>query len=483
VNYISPATSDTVDGPGIASCLPASGSTFGLGDTTVNCTASDGAGNIATPTSFFVHVVDTTVPTLILPANITANATGPAGAVVTYSASASDLVDGAVTTICTPASGSTFPLGSTTVNCSATDAHNNKANGSFIINVQDPNGPILNLPTNIIAEATSSAGALVNYSASATDTVDGNVPMNCIPASGSVFPLGTTTVNCSATDLSSNTNNGAFLITVQDKTAPTIASHADITINTTNPAGATVNYKNPATSDLVDGAGTASCSPASGSVFPIGNTQVTCTAVDAHGNSATPVTFGIHVINQVVTPPTPTPGTIPPSSQSTSNFVIPITGGGVTDLDCNSILWIGGIKVTFLNLCDYQSTMTSVDTNHLPGRLPFGYTFVMGLNFDVLFNSQIVKDLPNGSGVEIDFPVTSTPKDQLVALYWSDDDGDGKGEWLEISQELTQDKIPQALVNNTEDELYRIKDSTAQANLLYQIITAEKTGTFILVRK
>ena len=78
---------------------------------------------------------DTTKPQLKLPSDITAEATGPDGADVTYTASASDLVDGAVGVTCDPDSGSTFGLGTTTVNCSATDAAGNKATGSFKVKV------------------------------------------------------------------------------------------------------------------------------------------------------------------------------------------------------------------------------------------------------------------------------------------------------------------------------------------------------------
>ncbi len=55
---------------------------------------------------------DTTPPSLNLPGNITVGATGPT--VVTYTATATDLVDGSVPVSCSPASGSTFALGQTT---------------------------------------------------------------------------------------------------------------------------------------------------------------------------------------------------------------------------------------------------------------------------------------------------------------------------------------------------------------------------------
>ncbi len=197
-----------------AGCSPASGSTFPLGNTLVTCTA----GN------FTVTVVDTTPPTLTLPADITAEATGPTGAVVTYSATATDLVDGSVAVVCEVLSGATFPIGTTHVSCSATDAHNNTAGADFNVTVVDTTPPDLTLPADMTVEATSAAGAVATFSATATDIVDGSVAVTCTPASGSTFALGTTVVSCSATDAHNNTASGSFTVTVVDTTAPEITS-------------------------------------------------------------------------------------------------------------------------------------------------------------------------------------------------------------------------------------------------------------------
>lgn len=71
--------------------------------------------------SFDVTVVDTTLPTVVVPGNIVAEATSAAGATVGYATSVHDVVDGAVTVDCSPASGATFELGATVVSCRATD--------------------------------------------------------------------------------------------------------------------------------------------------------------------------------------------------------------------------------------------------------------------------------------------------------------------------------------------------------------------------
>ncbi|MDQ0920260.1 Ig-like domain-containing protein [Paenibacillus sp. V4I5] len=85
-------------------------------------------------------VLDASPPVLSLPENITAEATGPSGAAVSFRATATDIVDGSIAVACTQNSGSTFPLGITMVNCSAQDQAGNAATGSFTITV---NGTLL----------------------------------------------------------------------------------------------------------------------------------------------------------------------------------------------------------------------------------------------------------------------------------------------------------------------------------------------------
>jgi len=163
---------------------------------------------------------DTTPPVWTVPSDITAEATGPDGAVVTYSASASDPDDAVSSQSCSPASGSTFELGITTVNCTATDTHGNIGTAHFDVTVVDTTPPTLYLPANITQEAVGPFGNVVSFSATATDIVDGSVDVICLPVSGSTFSITTTTVTCSATDAHNNTATGNFTITVQDTTPP-----------------------------------------------------------------------------------------------------------------------------------------------------------------------------------------------------------------------------------------------------------------------
>lgn len=280
----SASAKDLVDGLLYPTCSPSSGSTFLLGATTVACSVADSAGNSARAT-LTVTVVDTTKPSLKLPANIVAEATGPSGAAVSYSASASDLVDGDVEVSCTPVSGSTFGLGNTKVSCTATDNARNTAEGNFYVDVIDTTAPSLKLPADIVTEATGPSGAAVSYSASASDLVDGQVGVSCLPDSGEVFPLGTTEVTCSAYDSRNNIASRSFNVTVEDTTAPALSLPGNIVEEAGGPSGNAVTYTATAL-DIVNGAVTVSCVPPSGSTFALGTTTVNCSASDASSNTA-----------------------------------------------------------------------------------------------------------------------------------------------------------------------------------------------------
>src|SRR5207247_171661 len=73
---------------------------------------------------YFPLAPDTTPPVVTVPGHAMAEATGTS-TIVNFTATAVDNVDGAVSPECTPASGTGFLAGDTTVSCRATDAHHN----------------------------------------------------------------------------------------------------------------------------------------------------------------------------------------------------------------------------------------------------------------------------------------------------------------------------------------------------------------------
>jgi hypothetical protein len=162
--------------------------------------------------------------------------------------------------------------------------------------------PLVQPPAPIVTEATSAAGAVVTYVAGAKDLKDGTLVPTCLPASRSVFPVGTTTVKCSVTNSDHLTGTGTFTVTVVDK--PPVFSNVPVSpavAYATSTAGAKVTYKAPTAKDAIDGNAAVKCLPASGGTFVPGKTTVICNAADNHGHAAPPVTFTVWVQYQAPT--------------------------------------------------------------------------------------------------------------------------------------------------------------------------------------
>jgi hypothetical protein len=321
VTYDAEAT-DATDGRLGARCAPPSGSRFPPGRTTVECAATDVAGN--TRSGRFAVVVragdapagdDAIAPRLDLPPGVTAQAPTADEVVVRYTARAEDGRDGAVEPTCTPPSGSPFPVGATTVRCMAVDRAGNRASATFVVTVVAPSAPPdagqperpadpapsadqpanddrpanvdpppsddgpagrddatpapdaakddprgeaeaadaaepqpaateqavvgeLRFPalSDVVAEAEGPRGARVSYGPiAATDSIDGAVRARCVPRSGSSFPIGTTTVRCTATN-AGRTAVGTFSVVVADRTPPVLDLPPGVAASTTDGA-------------------------------------------------------------------------------------------------------------------------------------------------------------------------------------------------------------------------------------------------------
>ncbi len=191
-------------------------STYPVGTTIIQYNATDLAGNTAYAYQS-VTITDTTPPVLSLPVLISAQATGPSGAIVNFTANATDLVDGPVTPVCAPPSGSMFAFGNDTVACTATDAHNNKATGTFeimIINKIPPKISIISPQENAFVRTptipvSGNASDIVAVS-SISYKID-NGPVSMIPGitqapalnwsfATDALPLGPHTIEVNATD-------------------------------------------------------------------------------------------------------------------------------------------------------------------------------------------------------------------------------------------------------------------------------------------
>ena len=168
----------------------------GDGFHSVACTITDEGGN-ATQATATVNLDDASPMVAPPSVTVTAEAAGPAGAVVTYGLTASDALSGA-TVLCSPASGSTFAVGNTLVSCTATDGAGNTASVTFTVTVRDTTPPSIVL--NGEADVTVPAGsAFADPGATANDLVDGVVAVVVQGAVNTATP-GTYTLTYTATD-------------------------------------------------------------------------------------------------------------------------------------------------------------------------------------------------------------------------------------------------------------------------------------------
>ena len=410
VTYTSPGTLDLVDGPGTASCTPASGTTFALGKVSVQCTATDAHDNTS-HSSFDVTVVDTTPPNIDTHAAITkVEATGPSGAVVDYDTPLThDLVDGDGVASCLPASGATFPLGTTQVLCDASDkAGNPSPQTSFTVQVVDTTAPVIATHGDVDPiEATSAAGAIATYVVPTwTDAVDVSGNASCSPLSGTQFKLGQTTVACAAVDHAGNAATVTyFKVTVRDHTAPVIATHGNQSAEATSAAGAAVTYTSPATSDAVDGPGSASCLPVSGSTFPLGSTTVTCSAHDAADNASTPTTFSITVVDTTapaIAPHADVNATATGNSSAVVTYTLPIA----TDLVDGNVT-VSCLPASGASFTVGTTAVNCNSTDHAGNRSASNFNVIVSYGFSGFYRP--VDNLPTmnvvkaGSAIPVKF--------------------------------------------------------------------------------
>lgn len=285
VTYTVPSATDNCTQNVNVVSSPASGSVFPIGTTNVTIVATDASGN-RTSTSFSVTVIGE-APSLNVPSNITVDATAnTCGAVVNFTATETTAVPAATITY-SHQPGSVFPVGTTTVTVTATNPVGTST-ATFDVVVKDVTAPTIASVNNINTTATSEAGAIVNYILpTSTDNCSGDVTVVASPASGSTFPVGTTTVTVTATDAAGNSSTTSFTVTVAlvpTGIAPSIVVPETIRVNASETScGAVVNFA--ATETTANPASTITYSHQSGSVFPVGTTVVTATATNSIGTS------------------------------------------------------------------------------------------------------------------------------------------------------------------------------------------------------
>ncbi|MBK8470774.1 MAG: HYR domain-containing protein [Sphingobacteriales bacterium] len=290
-----PTDNCTASGSITLTSTHASGSTFALGTTTVTYTATDAAGNVST-CSFTVTVTDTSAPTFTAGcgALFTANTVNGVcyGDVTVVPPTATDNC-GVVSLINdytgAPLASGFYPVGTTIVVWTATDASGNTTTCSQTVTVTDVQVPTINCPTSIV---TSNAAGLctalvtipVPYTADNCGVASVLNSFNGTSNASDTYPVGTTTVLWTVTDVNGNTATGSHTVTVTDDEAPLLVCPADISLTAASgscDAVATWTAPVPTDNCTASGSITLTSTHASGSTFALGTTTVTYTATDA----------------------------------------------------------------------------------------------------------------------------------------------------------------------------------------------------------
>jgi len=268
--------------------------------------------------------------------DVTLEATSLDGAEFTFSASAVDIIDGDVPVTCNHPFTDIYPLGDTDVICEAFDSATNGASKSFTVTVEDTSAPSIDPvtpPTDFSPDTPypfeldpDASEITVFWPVSAFDA-DENLTFSCtidgvtfgpdaapIIVDGQVqatfdysFPVGDTQVSCTVSDSNGLEATTQFTVSVLDVTPPSAPAAPTQDLNGTPlsaiPAadgnGATVSWGTLYAQDAVSGQLEAVCVPASGSLFPIGPTEVSCTATDDAGLQSAATTFTVTVVDAV----------------------------------------------------------------------------------------------------------------------------------------------------------------------------------------
>lgn len=205
----SPVVADEIDpAPTVTNDAPL---LLPLGTTTVTWIATDASGNSAFAVQQ-VTVVDTAPPVLVgLPPDQTLEATSTSGASLAYALpSASDTVDSTMVVDCQPGAGSTLPLGSTVVSCTATDSSGNQAAAGFSVTVVDTTPPEIIVPGDITVIATGPHTTVDIGMATASDIF----PVTVTSDAPAAFEVGVTAVTWTATDANGNTVSAKQVVRV-----------------------------------------------------------------------------------------------------------------------------------------------------------------------------------------------------------------------------------------------------------------------------
>ncbi|MBK6937492.1 MAG: HYR domain-containing protein [Chitinophagaceae bacterium] len=223
--------------------------------------ATDVCGNAA-ECAQIITVNDQTAPVITCPSNITATTPiGSCTAIVNYTVTATDNCAGAVTIVSTPASGTAFPIGVTTVTSTATDACGNRSTCTFTVTVLDGQLPVISAQP---ANRTVCAGSNATFSVTASNVV--SYQWQTWNGTAWVNITGANTASYTVANVASSMNTSSYRVILNGLCTVVTSNHATL-------------YVNPLPNITLDAAPAAT-------IWPNQTTTITATATPSGGSFA-----------------------------------------------------------------------------------------------------------------------------------------------------------------------------------------------------
>ena len=334
---------------------------YPAGTTIIVWTATDAFGNTASCTQLVI-VTDSVPPQITCPPSININADPQSCSAADVEVTTPTLVSDNCTSITISGTRSDgqpidapYPVGTTIIVWTVTDASGNTASCTQTVTVRDATPPILTCPPtlNIEADAQNCTAADVDITTPTADfenctTVTITGMRDDLQPINAPYPLGVTTITWTATDTTGNSSYCDQLVIVTDTTGPNLTCPTNIIQGSDRgQCGAVVDFQLTASDSCGNTSVTVDSDPVSGSFFPSGTTTVTVTAMDGAENITT-CSFTVTIVDNQ-DPQITCPADVMACMQ--------------TEID------LGTYIVT--DNCDLQPTVTIVRSDNLPLDSPY----------------------------------------------------------------------------------------------------------------
>jgi hypothetical protein len=398
---------------------------YPVGVTNIVWTATDAAGNASTYTQK-VTVLDVTPPTISNTNSVTYYATSAAGATVTYPTPVGmDNCSGVATVLTTGLpSGSTFPIGVTTVTYTATDAAGLTASTSFTVTVVGI-APVIVVPENILQNNDAGqCGAVVSFAATETTAIPASTIVYTEDGqtivSGHFFSVGTHTITATATNAVGSVS-ADFTITVQDVEAPKVfTQNMTVALNAAGQASISAAQINVGSTDNC-GIASVVISKENFDCSNLGTNTVTLTVTDVHGNIAT-ATATVSVIDTQA----PTFNVSIPADVTAECNAVPAAAVLTAVDNCSAVVTMTEVRTDGNSVNDYTLTRTWTATdasgNNTVRKQVITVRDTQAPSLSVPANISVFTD-NNTCGAVVSFAATATDNCSPASISYSHNPG------------------------------------------------------------